>query len=227
MNPTDLVCLANSRKLNGLCFAGRQILSRDGGKVGPWIRPVGRVHSELQAWQQTLEDGSLPDLLDIVRLELEDAVPRLQHREDNRLGTAKWRRVGRFPYGKLGSLVQSPPDLWLAQEAPFGAHKHDRFPETEPAAASLYLIRVDRLTMTVAENPWKPGKLKTRAHFEYRGVDYDLSVTDIQVTRLLETGVMQNPTVMNNVALCISLSEPFEGCVYKLVAAVLFEERFK
>jgi hypothetical protein len=227
MNPTDLVCLANSRKLNGLCFAGRQLLNHEGSKAGPWIRPVGRIHTQLLPCQQVLEDGSVPDLLDIVRLELEDHVPRLQHCEDYLLGPAKWRRVGRFPQRRLGSLLQTPQDLWLAQEGIVAPHKHDRIPETETTDASLYLISVDRLTLTVEENPSRPGKFKTRAHFGYRGVVYDLAVTDIQVTHSLETGVMQNPTLMNDVALCISLSEPFQGYVYKLVAAVLFEERFK
>jgi len=40
-----IVCLANSRKLQGRCIAGREIVQ---GKPGAWIRPVSaREHEEV------------------------------------------------------------------------------------------------------------------------------------------------------------------------------------
>ena len=47
-----IVCLANSRKLNGRCLAGKEF----GGKgVGTWIRPVGaREHGEVSEYERTV-----------------------------------------------------------------------------------------------------------------------------------------------------------------------------
>jgi hypothetical protein len=46
MNTTRrIVCLANSRKMNGRCIAGREL---NEGKAGAWIRPVSdRPHHEV------------------------------------------------------------------------------------------------------------------------------------------------------------------------------------
>ena len=61
-----IVCLANSRKMSGRCIAGLEI---EGDQVGGWIRPVSnRSTEEISLFEQRFEDGSEPDLLDIVEV---------------------------------------------------------------------------------------------------------------------------------------------------------------
>lgn len=58
-----IVCLANSRKLQGRCIAGRELV---GGKPAAWIRPVSdREHEEVSECERQYQDGSDPRVLDM------------------------------------------------------------------------------------------------------------------------------------------------------------------
>ncbi len=48
----QVVCLANSRKLNGRCIAGKELVQ---GKATDWIRPVStREHEEVSEYEQSI-----------------------------------------------------------------------------------------------------------------------------------------------------------------------------
>ena len=58
-----IVCLANSKKLGDRCVAGFEIDSQQ------WIRPIGSgSHGAVTAAEQTLDDGTLPGILDLISL---------------------------------------------------------------------------------------------------------------------------------------------------------------
>lgn len=104
-----LVCLANSRKLQGRCIAGREWLEEG---PGAWIRPVShREHQEVSERERMYEDGSDPQLLDIIDVPLIE--PRAgRPQTENWLLDPKWywRKVGRLgatdPTGR-GSCSES------------------------------------------------------------------------------------------------------------------------
>lgn len=61
---TTIVCLANSRKHNGRCIAGIEIVDR---QPEDWVRPVSsRAGAEVSEYERQYEDGSDPRVLDMI-----------------------------------------------------------------------------------------------------------------------------------------------------------------
>ena len=90
-----IVCLANSRKYNERCIAGREQLS--GGLPGPWVRPVSaREHEEVSLSERRFSDGGEPLLLDVIDVPVLEARPKFHQSENWLLDPARpWRLVGR------------------------------------------------------------------------------------------------------------------------------------
>jgi hypothetical protein len=86
----ELICLANSYKLNYRCVAG---LRTDGGG---WVRPVSsKEHGELEYSQYRLPDHSEPHLFDVIRIGLSHHQP-LPHQPENWLmDTSAWMLLER------------------------------------------------------------------------------------------------------------------------------------
>lgn len=89
-----IVCLANSRKLNGRCVAGKELA---GGRPGGWVRPVSaREHEEVSEYERQYEDGSDPRVLDTMDVPLLDPRPRGYQQENWLLDPDQyWVKVGR------------------------------------------------------------------------------------------------------------------------------------
>src|SRR5690554_6295530 len=69
-----IVCLANSRKLQGRCVAGYEIVD---GKPAGWIRPVSdRPHEEVSEYERQYADGSDPRVLDVIDVPLKKPRPQ-------------------------------------------------------------------------------------------------------------------------------------------------------
>ena len=69
-----VICLANSRKLNGRCAAGRELI---GGKPAGWVRPVsGRENEEVSEQERQYADGSDPEVLDVIEIPLLEPRPK-------------------------------------------------------------------------------------------------------------------------------------------------------
>lgn len=90
-----IVCLANSRKLHGRCVAGREWT---GGRAGRWIRPVSnREHQEVSEYERQYEDGSDPQLLDVIDVPVLEPRPASFQSEDWLLDPEYyWEKVGRL-----------------------------------------------------------------------------------------------------------------------------------
>ena len=69
------------------------------------------------------------------------------------------------------------------------------------------------------------SKRAVRGEFTYRNVNYRIDVTD----PFIESHYLQQSDGQYDIAhpvLCLSLGDPFQGYYYKLIAAVLYPERF-
>jgi hypothetical protein len=213
-----IICLANSRKMSGRCIAGLEIAE---GGVGGWIRPVSnRTTAEISLSDRRFEDGSEPELLDILEISMLEPRPHSCHTENHLIDDEYyWVKVGNFSRQRLPLLCEVPHPLWVN-----GFHSYnginDRIPEAQADAlnSSLVLVEPQRLRIVVER-----GRTKRQARAEFRVADqsYNLTVTDPEVERQFLTRgegyySYEQPTVA-----CISISEPFQGYRYKLVASII------
>lgn len=111
------MCLANSRKLNGTCVAGKLL---DGTKVGGWIRPVSNSPTgELKNRDRRYRDGVDPKLFDIIEVQFlrpqEHAYQSENHVIDDKM---YWVRAGRATTAQVKAAIdQFDGALWENQSS--------------------------------------------------------------------------------------------------------------
>ena len=216
----QIVCLANSRKYSGRCVAGKEW---SGNRVGGWIRPVGgRDTGELSVKETQYKDGKTPDLLDIISVRLTKHSPHSYQTENYLMDEGVWVKKGRFPASDLAGLCDPVDCLWIN-----GYHTqnglNDRMPrETveEQLKSSLLFIKPDNVVITVEEGANLLKKVRSR--FSFAGEEYLLQITDPLIeSRFFLKDIGDYPIDEKNIYLTISISEPYKGFCYKLVAGVL------
>jgi hypothetical protein len=144
-----IVCLANSRKLNGRCVAGRE-LKADG--PGSWIRPVsGREHHEVSEHERQYENGADPKVLDVIDVPLQGPAP-ITYQTENWLlePNLYWVCAGRLPLEELYRYVEPAGPLWLNGFRTFNGD-NDTIPvgQADLLQSSLRLIRVPNVDLRV------------------------------------------------------------------------------
>jgi hypothetical protein len=220
MPELDLLCLANSRKLNGRCVAGLKI------QGGGWVRPVSNTPTgELEVGICRAE-GTDVALLDVIRVSLNRARPSNFQPENWILGPADWRRLDPLPRRQLERLI----DTHLIEGPGLFGGRNDHLTRADiqitPPNHSLALIEPDDLKWEIR---YFQNTRKTRAVFTLNGQDYNLGVTDpVFVRRLAELPAGEYPFQRarlpshDRCLLTISLAEPLpDGRCFKLVAAVV------
>ena len=222
MPAIDFICLANSYKEKRRCVAG---LRTDGSG---WVRPVSdRVHGELEYNQYRYPDKSEPRVLDVIHAGV--SIPRpLAHQPENWLiDETPWRPVERPASAErapvLAAAISHDPLLF---GSPGGAVPME-YLASHPAASSLALVRPAGIRWHNLP-PMPDGKKRPRAAFRLGNAHYDLPLTDPAYAKTLNMlGPGDHPArdlwipEDRKQLFTISLSEPFDGICYKLVAAVV------
>ncbi len=221
-----LLCLANSRKLNGRCVAGIELAGEQ--RLG-WVRPVSaREHEEVSEYERQYEDGSDPRVLDVMDVPLLEARPKGYQQENWLLDPDHyWQRVVRAGWGDLVRLADPVAPLWIDGDSTCNG-RNDRI-QLERAAgltSSLRALAVARLTLSV----FKPGeafgnpKRRVQARFVHHRSNYWLWVTDPGYEReyLLKA---DGDYELGECYLTVSLGEAHKGACYKLVAAIVERAR--
>jgi hypothetical protein len=220
-----IICLANSYKHGGRCIAGVR------GDDGSWIRLCGRAaDGALQPREYVLDDGSEPRLLDMIEVELHCAQPCDAHPEDWQIAPARWHLIER----------PAAPSQWLGPTGEAAKSKsilrdhRDRIASWElkwkPMQSSLTLVCPSEIYWWIREDKDK-DKRRYRALFHHNYVTYDLALTDprwIEHLNLLPVGIYPHATFAaagSETWLTISLSEPYFGWHYKLVAGVIVRDK--
>jgi hypothetical protein len=189
-----------------------------------WIRPVSaRERGELSEAERRFQDGSDPRLLDIVGIPVHRHEPNAYQSEnwviDYRF---YWNKVGEGTAEMLPGLVDHR-DLWLAGSTStwHGTNDQLSLALALTCADSLRFLSVSDLRYRVFAPRKDFGEPKRRvmAEFTHLGAEYGLWVTDPLVERQL-LAQDDGEYHVGNAYLTVSLGEPYDGFVYKLVAAV-------
>jgi hypothetical protein len=218
-----IVCLANSYKHDHRCVAGISLITKK------WVRLVGQIVPGCLTVKETCyPDGREVALLDIFEAELGETCGSNCHPEDVYVTERPWQPVRRFDEPRdaqfLAAYVNKGPSVLQG----YGDRVYGRKIEGTPVEKSLELIHPENLWWWIRE---ENGKRKNRAIFRSGNVVracYDLAVTDpIWLNKLnsLPLGIYPHARVFDGkpakTFLTLSLSEPFEGFHYKLVAGVV------
>ncbi len=222
-NTKRIVCLANSRKLSGRCIAGREWDAEQG--AGSWVRPVsGRHGQEVSEYERQYADGSDPRLLDILDVPVRWPQPNDFQSENWLLDPEHyWKKAGIHSTFDLPALADPVEPLWVDGHSTYHGC-NDRIPidVQDRVHSSLRLIKAERLTLEV----FAPGeafgnsKRRVQGRFAHADQTYSLWVTDPKCERHY-LAKLDGTYQIGACYLTISLGEPFEGSIYKLVAAII------
>lgn len=217
-----IVCLANSRKLNGRCVAGKEL---EGDLSGRWVRPVSdREHQEVSEYERQYEDGSDPRVLDILNVPLLQTRAKTYQQENWLLDPDQyWMKVGRATWSDLQRLADPVAPLWINGHSTYNG-LNDKIPLTiaDTLTSSLCLIWVDRLVLSVFKPGEAFGNLKRRVqgHFRHDRTEYRLWVTDPRYERAY-LAKPDGDYELGECFLTVSLGEPYNDACYKLIAAII------
>ena len=218
-----IVCLANSRKLSGRCIAGRELSVEN--RTGSWIRPVSkRENQEVSEHERQYEDGSDPQILDIIDVPILHTLNKGYQTENWLLDPQiYWEKIGSYPPHDLMRLTDPVTSLWINGISSYnGLNDRVLTESTNSISSSLRLIRVEELELAV----FSPGeafgnpKRRVQGQFAHSNEQYELWVTDPEY----EKKYLAKPDGNYKAGKCyltISLGEPYEGFCYKLIAAII------
>jgi len=203
VNNIEVVILANSVKHHQHCVAGKCVAN------GQWVRPVSNAEGAELSHAQALCQNPYGEFnvkpLQKVIMSFSAHAPLVHQPENYVINGSIWRQNFGISVGELNNYLDIPNDIWGGTDRVSHASIVSGHIAIEQ---SLYLIVVENLRL------YKNQYDRRRASFSYRGINYDLAVTDPSFDRII-----QNNEITQGV-LCVSLGEEYQGNCFKLVATL-------
>lgn len=222
-----MIILANSRKHQGRCLAGREVVDQE---YAGWIRPVSnRAGEEISEDERRYQNGSYPQVLDLVDIPLIRANPHACQSENWLVSpNDRWIKAGVANWSQALSLAENIPTLWTNGNSTYNG-KNDQISVSVAAAFtySICLIHVNSVDICVLtpgaafNNP----KRRVQARFIFNGFNYWIWVTDPRIEIHYLAGNVAT-TTLHECLIAVSLAEPHEQNSgnfyhYKLAAAII------
>lgn len=230
----QIICFANSRKLNGLCFAGKDVESKQ------WIRPVSaRKDNSLYDFEECISEKDCnyncsnckplkPNLLDIIEIEINDNIGEHHQVENYLIKKCKWKKIGVLKSELIYDYLDNGnKKLWVDG---YGAwhRKNDRIPIElgNEIKDSLRLIEVDnfKLIVTIEGADFGNPKKKVNGKFLFHNTEYIIPITDPVVEKKylhFEEGEYSFQTDQKRTILSLSMGKEYNGYIYKFIAGVM------
>lgn len=210
----DLIILASSSKNSERCIAG---IDR---KSGQWIRPVGlRGQGEVPFELRNI-DGKEPEILDVVRMELDDSAETYGFQTENRaIVGSPWELVDRATADEILSYCCREEYVFYDEGTEI---RHAELKEDESRSSSLQLWKVDDFSCFPDRNIF--GKQRWKGRFSTpSGHIFALTIKDVEFEAKLNNG----HECLQECMLLTSLGAPFrsqfrsEDYCWKLIATVI------
>lgn len=227
-----IVCFANSRKIDGKCFAGKDINDKS------WIRPVSNNQNESLSEKAECIRGNnckciicnpkIPTLLDVVEIDLGHSVCDGHQVENYLFSSIKWKKIKTLGSEHIDDYLDiCKGDLWIN-----GFHtwnrKNDRIPANSAYLLkdSLRLIEVQALGLLVVTEGADFGnpKKKVNGRFIYNDIEYIIPITDLEIEKIynpLKEGIYDLSASGKRIILCLSIGKVFKDYIYKFIAGVM------
>lgn len=211
-----IVIFANSVKHNANCVAGKCITTKD------WVRPVGDkegkelTNNEVKYTNIHGPQNKVKPLQKII-MKFKSKVALINQPENYLIDKKTiWKQNYNLKENDIKNYLDTPNDLWGTSEKVLYQNIKDK---KVIIKNSLYLINVDNLNLFKEKYTYEgEEKIKRKAKFKYKEIEYTLPVTDPSFSNLLEDKEEKD---FKNKNLCISLGEEFNGYCYKIVATIL------
>jgi len=179
----QIVALAKSWRDGGICFAGKDIVTKK------WVRPVTASGAIPKDITQNIRLG------DIVEINITTACPSLHQQENYYFSGNVWNKVGTYSKAQLKLFLDNPSSIW---DYP-GSVGADR---VLPFDIQKYGISNSLLFISAPDaNIYIDAYNKMRCKFAYKGVNYDLKITDEECDQKLSGN-----QILDDPYLCISLA---------------------
>ncbi len=190
-----------------------------------WVRPVAKTaDGTLIEKHYTLSDGTEAAPLDVLQIGLSQERPAVHQPENWVIDGKPWQLIDR-PMGK--KLIDVLADAVILRPELFRGFT-DRVPysslEKQAAESSLALVAPEQLDLFSQSNVKGNPQVRGRFSLGYgrKTSQYNLVVTDIHWTNtVINQGRRTVRQSDDRFLLTISLSEPFNGECYKLIAAII------
>ncbi|HJP89066.1 MAG TPA: hypothetical protein VJ850_08535 [Candidatus Limnocylindrales bacterium] len=187
-----------------------------------WVRPIGdRTSEAIWPSERQYLSGASVEVLDVAEVNLADRRPNEIQPENWVIATPpRWHQLRRAKPADVRPHLHPGDELWVNQSSSSSGVNNRVLPEVAKTLGhSLALVEVNSLEYEVYTNPYN-ARRKLRAAFAWMGAEYVMDVTD----PTLETAYLRRPDGTYpgpGAYLTLSLTSPYRGYCYKLVAAVI------
>lgn len=212
----DIVLLACSNKHRNYCVAGIDVHD------GKWVRVISEDENISEAVKEDdmrYEDGTLPQLLDIIRVPIVKHKPNYYQPENYLFDINKyWIKIGQTDTANVQKYATIKPEyLFYNTEKSVESEYIGQLDEKNKY--SLIAVIPDNLMVQVKQ--WPEGK-KVDMSFNYNGRWYRyLKVTDPEFLEEYLEYPEGNHYLGYNVLLVVSLGENYYNAHYKLISGVI------
>lgn len=229
-----IVILANSTKRHNRCVAGKEI-SWDASQyhIADWIRPVDRNEAEGAVSIEVMrcEDGSCPQVLDIVDVPVLAHAADPNHPEDWVIDTSRrWKRLHRFPSASVCHLADDGSDTW--QQPGQTRRVSEGYVARMSRPASLKLVKPPAgWAISIFKDTNFEGKLRTKSRLRLAlgGHDHVFDNNDPQIQTHYAGPInipLEGELIIpfrgpEDLYFTLSLTPAFKGWHYKILAAVI------